>query len=95
MHKIVIKCGHQIKIGDVLGTDQLQGVFRVELRQADERAADERHREQRTNAHGVIERHDAERAFAMPIEVLRDMGYGCGAFGAMPPRHALRARCRA
>ena len=43
MHEIVVERGHQIKIGDALRGDQLQGAFDIELRQADERAAEERH----------------------------------------------------
>ena len=95
MHEIVVQRRHQIEIGDPLGGDQLQRARGIELRQADERAADQRHRQQRTNAHGVVERHDAERAFAAAVEVLRHMGDRRGALGEMPPRHAFRPRCRA
>ena len=73
----------------LLALDQRQRALRIEARQADERAADQRHGEQRANAHRVVERHDAERALAAAIEVLRDMGDRGGALGAVPARHAL------
>ena len=55
---------------------------------------------QRAHPHGVIERHHAERALAVAVEVLRDMGERGGAFGALAARHALGLarscpRCRA
>ena len=90
MHEVVIERRHQIKIGDLFGFDQLQRPHHVEARQADERAADQRHGEQRAHPHGVIERHDAERALAGAVEILRDMGQRRGAFGALAARHALR-----
>ena len=90
MHQVVIERRHQIEIGDLLGFDQLQRPHHIEARQADERAADQRHGEQRAHAHGVVERHDAERALAGAVEILRDVGERRGAFGALAARHALR-----
>ena len=90
--EVVIERRHQIEIGDLLGRDQLQRPGGVEARQADEGAADQRHRQQRAHAHGVIERHHAERAFAVAVEVLRDVGDRRGALGALAARHALRLR---
>ena len=92
MHEIVIKRRHQIKIGDALGGDQRQRMRDVEPAQANESAADERHGEQRAHAHGVIERHDAERALAAGVEILRHMGQRRGALGVLAARHALRPR---
>ena len=91
---------HEIEIGDPLGRDQLERARDVEARQADEGAADQRHGEQRAHAHGVIERHGAERALALAIEILRHMRERRGALGALAARHALWAarwcrRCRA
>ena len=42
-----------------------------------------------------IEGHDAERALAAGVQVLRDMGEGGGALGAVPAQHALRPPGRA
>ena len=92
MHEVVIERRHQIKVGDLLGFDQLQRPRHVEAGQADEGAADQRHGEQRAHPHGVIERHDAERALARAVEILRDVGERRGALGALAARHALRLR---
>ena len=92
MNEVVIERRHQIEIGDALGGDQLERVGDVEAAQADESAADERHGKQRAHPHGVIERHDAERALAVGVEILRDMRDRGGALGALAPRHALRPR---
>ncbi len=89
MNEIVIQRRYQIKIADPLGGDQLERRCDLEAAQADEGAADERHGEQRTDAHGVVERHDAERALAVPIKILRDMRDRRGAFGGLAARHAL------
>ena len=65
MHQIVIERRHQIEVGDRSRPRSAASARAgVEARQADERAADQRHREQRAHAHGVIERHHAERALA-------------------------------
>ena len=40
----------------------------------------------------MIERHDAERALAVGVHVLRHMGDRGGTFGALAARHALRLR---
>jgi hypothetical protein len=92
MKEIVIERRHQIEIADLLGGDQVERGADVKARQADERAADQRHRDQRAHAHGVVERHDAECAFAGPIEILRHVRQRCGAFGAMTARHAFGPR---
>ena len=95
MDEVVIERRHQIKIGDLFLLDQRQRLAAVIARQADERAADQRHRQQRADAHGVVERHDAERALPAAVEILRDMGDRCGSLGAVPARHALWPRRRA
>ena len=46
-------------------------------------------RQQRAHAHGVVQRHHAQRAFAAAVEVLRDMRQRGGALGAVAARHAL------
>ena len=71
--------------------DEVEGCGRLESRLADEPARDERHREQRAHAHGVIERHHAEGAFAVAVAVLRDVGDGGGALGGMGSRDSLGA----
>ena len=50
---------------------------------------------QRAHAHGVIERHHAERALARAVHVLRHMRERGGAFGALSARHTFRPRGRA
>ena len=89
--QVVIERRHQVEGGDPLGLDQAERALRLEARLADEGAAHRRHGEQRAHTHGVIERHDAERALAGAIAVLRDVGECGGAFGAMSPRYALAA----
>ena len=94
--EIVVERRHQIEIADTLGAQS--GGARaadVEMRQANERAADQRHREQRANAHGVIERHDAERALAVRVKILRHMRDRGGALGTVPAWYAFRPRGRA
>ncbi len=84
--QIVIERRHQIKVADPLGGDQVERAGNVELRQADERTADQRHSEQRADAHGVVEGRDAERALAVRVKVLRHVGDGGGPLGAVPAR---------
>ena len=43
----------------------------------------------RAHAHRVVERHDAERSFAVAVLVLRDMRDRRGAFRNVAARHAL------
>jgi hypothetical protein len=43
----------------------------------------------------MVQRHDTEGALAAAVQVLRDMGKGGGAFGAVPARHALGPSGRA
>ena len=88
----MIERRHQIEIGDPFGLDQRQSLVDVESAQADEGATDERHRNQGAHAHGVIERHDAERSLAVGVEILRHVGDPGGALGALPPRHPFRPR---
>ena len=95
VNEVVIERRHQIKVGDPLGRDEGERVPHLEARQADEGAADQRHGEERAHAHGVIERHDAERAFAVAVLILRDMRDRGRPLGALPARHALRLRGRA
>ena len=80
---------HQVEIGDALAGNERQRALRIEPRQADERAADERHGEQRANAHRVVKRHDAQRALAAGVEVLRDMGDRGGPLGPVPSGYSL------
>ena len=91
-HEVVVERRHQVEVADLLGGDQLERARGLEARQAHEGAADQRHGEQRAHPHGVIERHDAERALAVAVEILRDMGERGGALGALAARHALRPR---
>ena len=46
----------------------MQGFGGVEPAQANKSAADKRHRQERTDAHRVIERHDAKRPFAAAVK---------------------------
>ena len=89
--QVVIERRHQVEGGDPLGLDQAERASRLEARLADEGAAHRRHGEQGAHAHGVVERHDAERALAHAVAVLRDVGECGGALGAMSPRYALAA----
>ena len=89
--QVVIERRHQVEGGDPLGLDQAERALRLEARLADEGAAHRRHGEQRAHTHGVIERHDAERALAGAIAVLRDVGQRSRTLGAMSPRYALAA----
>ena len=91
----MIERRHEIEVGDALACDEVERASRVEAGQAYECPADQRHGEQRTHAHRVVERHDAKRAFAMRIEVLRHMREGGDPLRAMSPRHAFRPRGRA
>jgi len=95
VHEIVIKGRHQIEIGHALGRNQPQGFGGVKPAQANKCAADERHRQERAHAHRVIKRHDAKRALAAAVKILRDMRQSCGALGALPAWNALRPRRRA
>ena len=94
MQEVVVERGHQIKVGDLLGGDQFKGARSLEPRQTHKRAADERHRKERAHTHGVIERHDAERAFPAAVEILRDMRDRGRPFGAMAAGHAFGSRRR-
>ena len=92
---VVIERGDEVEVGDALRREQAEGAGHVEARQADEGATDHRHRKQRADAHRVIKWHDAERAFAVGVQVLRDVGDGASSFGAMAARDALRFASRA
>ena len=63
--------------------------MRIEARQADEAPVHQRHREQRTYAHRVVQRHDAERALATAVLVLRHVRKCGRALMAMPVGNAL------
>ena len=78
VHEIVIERRHQIQIGHALGRDQSQGFGRVEPAQANKSAADKRHCQQRADTHRMVKRHDAERALAAAVKVLRDMRHSGG-----------------
>ncbi len=88
-HEIVIERRHEIEVGHALALDEGERARHVEALQADEAAIDQRHGEQRAHPHGVIKRHDAERALAAAVEVLRHMRQRRGALLAVAARHAL------
>ncbi len=91
LQQVVVERRHQVEVGDALALEKLERTGGVEARLAHEAAVDERHREQRAYAHGVIERHDPERALAVRVEILGDVGERGRALGAVIPGHALRA----
>ena len=93
--QVVIERRRQIERGHALRLDQVERRARIEARLADEDAVHQRGRQQRAHAHGVVERHDAERDLARRIAVLRDMGDGGGPLRAVAARHALRPAGRA
>jgi hypothetical protein len=93
--QVVVEGRHEIEIADPLARDQPQRRTGLEARQADEGPVYKGHRQQRAHAHRVVEGHDAERALATGVQVLRDMGEGGGALGAVPARHTLRPPGRA
>ncbi|MNR05672.1 hypothetical protein D3C85_1217150 [compost metagenome] len=85
----VVERRHQVQVADLFPLDGLQRGFHVELRHTDEMPVDQRHGQQRTHAHGVVKRHDTQRALALAVEVLRYVGNRRGAFGTVPTGHAL------
>ena len=91
MHEVVVERRHQIKVADALGCYQRERTSGIELRHADEGAADQRHRQQRAHAHGVVERHDAERALAASVRFCARWAMAA----ARSAGHALRPRRRA
>ena len=88
--QVVVQRGHEVEGREALRGDRPQRRAGVELRQAHEAAVDERHGEERPHPHRVIQRHDAERALAAAVQVLRHVGDRGGPLVAMAPRHAFR-----
>ena len=93
--QVVIERRRKIERGHALRLDQVERGARIEARLADEHSVHQRGRQQRAHAHGVVERHDAERDLARRIAVLRDMRDGGGPLRAVAARHALRPARRA
>ena len=87
--QVVIQGRHQVQVRYLFGGDRGQCRDRIEFRLAHEAAIDQRQCQQRAHAHGVIQRHHAEGAFAIAIAVLRHVRERRHALGALPARHAL------
>ena len=81
---------HEVQVGDLVAADEIEGGGGLEPRLADKSAREERHREQGAYAHGVVERHHPEGAFAVAVAVLRDVRDGGGALGAVGSGDTLR-----
>ena len=88
--EVVVERRREVERGDPLPLDQRRAPPRLPVRLADVAAADEVHRDQRVDAHRVVERHAAERAVAVAVALLDDLREPAGAVGAMRARHALR-----
>ena len=95
VQQVMIERRDEVEIGDTLGRDQFERARNVETRQTDEGAADQRHGQQRTHAHRMVERHGTKRALVRRVEILRDVGKRGGALRALAARHALGACGRA
>ena len=85
----VVERRHQVQVADLFPLDGMQRGFHVKLRHTDEMSVDQRHGQQRTYAHGVVKRHDAQRALALAVKVLRYVGNRSSAFATVPTGHAL------
>ena len=75
--------------------DQLERLVGIPARLRHVTAADEVHREQRVDAHRVVERHHAEGAVAVAVAVLQRLAQPAGPVGRVRARHALRPPGRA
>ncbi len=69
--EIVEERGCEVERADPLALDQVEGGACLPPGEGDVAAADEVHREERVHAHGVVERHHAERAVARGVPVLQ------------------------
>ena len=74
VHQVVEERRDEVKGGDLLGVDQRERQVRAPVRLADEAAVHRGHARERVDAHGVVERHDAERALAPSVAALDHVG---------------------
>ena len=88
--EVVVERGREIERGDPLALDQLERGAGVPVRLADVAAADQVHRDERVDAHRVVERHAAERPVAVAVALVDDLREAACAVGAVRARHALR-----
>ncbi len=88
--EVVEERRREVERRDLLLLDQLQCPVRVPLGLRDEAAADERDRDQRMDAHRVVQRHHAEGALTESQAVLDELGEPTGALGSVRPGDALR-----
>ncbi len=95
MHEVEVERGREVQRVDPLARDQLQGLAGVPGRLGHVAASDERGRQQRVDAHRVVERHDAERAMTGLKPVLEHLRDRAGPLGAMRSRDPLRPPGRA
>ena len=93
--EVVVQRGGEVERRDPLALDQRERRLGVPVRLADVTAADQVHRDQRVNAHRVVERHAAERPVAVAVALVDDLGERAGAVGPVRARHALRPAGRA
>ena len=93
--QVVVQRRHEVEMADLLGCYGLQRGRGIEARHADKAAVEQGQGEQRAHAHRVIQRHHAQRAFAVAVLVLRHVGERGDALGAVAARHAFRCAGRA
>ena len=88
--EVVVERRREIERGDPLALDQLERGAGVPVGLADVAAADQMHRDERVDAHRVVERHAAERPVAVAVALVDDLREAARAIGAVRARHALR-----
>src|SRR3990167_3923322 len=94
MDEVVVERGDEVERGEPLRLDERERPARAPVRLADEAAVHRGHARQRVDPHGVVERHDAERALAPLVAALDHVGERARVVVPMGPWHALRSSRR-
>ena len=93
--EVVEERGGEVERRDPLALDQLERGPGVPVRLADVAAADQVHRDERVDAHRVVQRHAAERPVAVAVVLVDDLREAARAVGAVRAGDALRPSGRA
>ena len=90
MDQVVEQRRGQVQGSDPLGLDEVERRGGVPVGLADEAAAHDLRRQQRVDAHGVVQRHHPEGALAGPVALVQRLRQAAGPLGGVAAGHTLR-----